>query len=146
MTWLAGVAGVGPPPPGFGDGCSTNGPTLLKGTCVAADPRRFKHTARPNGKGGSGYSSAAYTRLRNMVRKYSRWPGPCDMNTANSSSLGSIQKNVPAMPLQKNWPTDPGNGAMPAWVRTAKPRPKLWPAGTRCDWSFTPEPRWSEAN
>ena len=47
------------------------------------------------------------------VRIYSRWPGPCIMNTANMSSSGSIQKNVPAMPLQKNWPTEPGNGAMP---------------------------------
>ena len=64
-----------------------------------------------------------------QVRVYSRWPGPCIMNTANRSSFGSIQKNVPAMPLQKNWPSEPGNGAMPCWVRTAKPRPKPWPAG-----------------
>ena len=63
------------------------------------------------------------------------------MNTANSSSFGSIQKNVPAIPLQKNWPTEPGNGAMPGSVRTAKPRPKLWPAGISGDLILTPGPR-----
>jgi hypothetical protein len=43
----------------------------------------------------------------------------------NSSSFGSIQKKVPAIPLQKNWPTEPAKGAIPSMVRTAKPRPKL---------------------
>ena len=47
------------------------------------------------------YSTAAYTALRSIERIYSRWPGPCIMNTANRSSVGSIQKKVPAMPLQK---------------------------------------------
>lgn len=51
--------------------------------------------------------------------------GPCDMKTANSSSFGSIQKKVPAIPLQKNCPAEPANGAIPSTVRTAKPRPKL---------------------
>ena len=70
-----------------------------------------------------------------------RWPGPCIMNTANRSSAGSIQKNVPAMPLQKNCPTDPVNGAMPGWVRTAKPRPKPWPGGISGELTLTWGPR-----
>ncbi len=63
------------------------------------------------------------------------------MNTAIRSSRGSIQKNVPAMPLQKYWPTEPENGAMPCCMRTAKPRPKLWPGDTSVPWTLTPAPR-----
>src|SRR5882724_11023386 len=48
------------------------------------------------------HSTAAYTRSRSTARRYSRWPGPCIMNTQNSSSAGSMKKNVPAIPLQKN--------------------------------------------
>ena len=55
---------------------------------------------------------AAYTKFRTNVRVKSRWPGACDMKTANSSSFGSIQKKVPPMPLQKNWPTEPGKEAV----------------------------------
>ena len=91
------------------------------------------------------HSTAAYTRLRTSVRKYSRCPGPCDMNTANSSSAGSIQKNVPAMPLQKNCPTEPANGAMPSCVRTAKPSPKPWPGDSSVPLIFTPAARWLDA-
>jgi hypothetical protein len=59
------------------------------------------------------------------------------MNTVNSSSAGSMKKNVPAMPLQKNWPFDPENGATPLCVRTAKPRPKPWPGGISGESTFT---------
>src|SRR4030081_2243038 len=93
--------------------------------------------ARLRGHDGGGHSTAAATKLRSMMRIYWRWPGPCIMNTANRSSFGSIQKNVPAIPLQKNSPSDPGNGARPSWVRTAKPRPKPWPAGIKGESTLT---------
>src|SRR5882757_9027875 len=83
------------------------------------------------------HSTAAYTKFRTSERIYSRWPGPCIMNTANRSSLGSIQKKVPAIPLQKKLPRDPGNGAIPSWVRTAKPKPKPWPAGIKGELTLT---------
>jgi hypothetical protein len=67
------------------------------------------------------------------------------MNTQNRSSAGSMKKNVPAMPLQKNWPTDPGNGAMPALVRTQKPRPKPWPGDIKGESTFMSGVRWFEA-
>src|SRR3954447_23065947 len=89
------------------------------------------------GRDDGDYSTAVYTKFRSMVRMYSRWPGPCIMNTANKSSFGSIQKKVPAMPLQKKLPREPGNGAIPSEVRTAKPRPKPWPAAISGELTFT---------
>src|SRR5215203_4320411 len=55
----------------------------------AGDLRRrrsapFQAYGKAELQGRTDYSSAAYTRLRSSVRKYSRWPGPWDMKTANS--------------------------------------------------------------
>jgi NAD(P)-dependent dehydrogenase (short-subunit alcohol dehydrogenase family) len=110
--------------------CSAEpGPTPSARGVWAPDQQRTtpqrRRAAQHPGNVNQPHSTAAYTMLRSSVRKYSRWPGPCAINTANSSSLGSIQKKVPPIPLQKYWPTEPANGAMPSWVRTAKPSPKL---------------------
>src|ERR1700749_2423855 len=75
------------------------------------------------------HSTAAYTRFRTSVRVYCRCPGPCIMNTANRSSCGSIQKKVPAMPLQKYWPAGPRDGGMPPFRRPGKAEPETVAGG-----------------
>ena len=88
-------------------------------------PRHETQAIRFRLEPASRHSTAAYHQIAQQIADLGcAGPGPCIMNTVNRSSAGSMKKNVPAMPLQKNWPTDPGNGAMPAAVRSAEAETK----------------------